>query len=141
MDNKQIIEKLMKIARNQQKIIEKLAQVIPNPAMSSPPPPQAGVAQAPKHLSEEGIIKQKLGTNAGKVTKLYVVKQNLASGADFKVQYVASQKGTDLEKIVGDAVVAVQTDPNTKTSCPGFPAGKFYVEPWQGTGLSPIAGQ
>lgn len=119
MDSKKILEKLLKIASNQQKIITKLAQ-------AQQPPSQH---LAPRPLLKENIsvaLRHKLGPDASQIASIGISQSGLQGGAQFKVQYSSQQNIANpkaLEDKISDAVVALQ-----KEGLQGMPMGNFYVE-------------
>jgi hypothetical protein len=126
MDSKKVIAKLIKIANNQQKIIEKLAQLKTPPAQLEP--------NMGKHLSDEAAVKAKMGPAANRVASLLFSTNNLQGGASFKVQYQTSgqidpKSAQALEKSIGDAIEAAQADRTLGRR------GSFYVEPWHSGGI------
>jgi hypothetical protein len=118
MDSKKILEKLLKIASNQQKIITKLAQ--------QQLPPQH---LAPRHVVKENIsvaIRHKLGPHASQIASIGISQSELQGGAAFKVMYSSQQNIANpkaLEDKIYEAVVALQ-----KEGLPGMPMGNFYIE-------------
>lgn len=80
MDSKKIIQKLIKIANNQQKIIEKLAQGVPNAQLSNQPPPEDYSHNMPRHMPPDEAIKAKLPTGfyASNIASLEVNQGTLA---------------------------------------------------------------
>jgi len=144
MDQKKVIEKLIKIAQTQQKIIERLAQDgtrqvdFEVPDQPTHPGPSAAPAHklpmpTPTHASAEAAVKAKMGPDADKVGKLYFTTANLAKGAAFKVQYAPAGAVVDkahLAKAIENAVSSAQ-----ETGNPSVPKGTFYVEQWHNAGV------
>ena len=141
MDSKKVIEKLLKIATQQQKIIQKLAQAqqglppdsLPNsqftigdpkPQQTNPPPPPTPMPiNAPKHMSPGDAVKAKLAPQHAGTIALLRVK----GGNPFAVEYVTKGKfdpktQNALEDAIAAAVNAAQRD-----GAPGVPKGQFSI--------------
>lgn len=125
MDSKKVIEKLLKIATNQQKIIMKLAQVQDPGAGATP----AAQRLAPNVVQKENVsvaLRHKMGPAASQIASIGVSTSGLQGGAAFKVTYSSQQKIANpkaLEDSIYNAVVALQ-----KEGLPGMPMGNFYIE-------------
>lgn len=117
MDSKEVLRRLLRIADNQQKIITKLAQSIPNAQLSSQPPPQHLAPPAPVHMQADKAIFVKLpqGFWTANIASLNV------RGNDVNVQF----KPGKLTQANIDAVTkAVQLASNDLT----LPGGPYSVK-------------
>ncbi len=117
MDSKEVLKRLLRIADNQQKMITKLAQSIPNAQLSSQPAPQHLAPPAPAHMQADKAIFVKLpqGFWTANIAGLNV------RGNDVNVQF----KPGKLTQANIDAVTkAVQAASNDLT----LPGGPYSVK-------------
>lgn len=139
MDTKKVLEKLLKIAENQQKIIMKLAQQgqqglppdsLPNSQftigdpkpqhVNAPPPPTSMPIAAPKHMSAGDTIRSKLDPQSAAAVALIRVRP----GKPFTVEYIG--KGRFDQNKLEDAI-AKATNTAQSSGAPGVPTGQFTI--------------
>ena len=139
MDTKKVLEKLLKIAENQQKIIMKLAQTqqglppdsLPNSQVTftdsgnknkpaSPPPTPLPINQ-PKHVAPGDAIKAKLDPQSAGLVALVRVR----GGNPFNVEYVSKGKVINQAKL--EDAIALATQNAQKEGAGGVPTGQFQI--------------
>jgi hypothetical protein len=119
MDSRKILEKLFKIAQNQQKIINKLAQ---GTDLATPMKPNMA-----KHQNASVAIRSKMGPLAQEIASVGVSQEALQGGAKFKVTWSANQEPKSGEQAVEDSIAAAVQALQNEMPSP-VPMGNFYVE-------------